>query len=192
MPNWCNTDITIKHEDKALVKALYDKIEDWTSRDYKENDFGNGWLGNVVLGSGIDADDLRYRGMITSCELADDSIILWTETAWGPMVKMWQRIVDRYLPGAEITFSAEEPGNGIYETNDSCYDGLYVIDIWGDQPDGMLWDSQWEASEETVKKFCQEALKTEETDIEKLLEMAAELDWVAINRWELCKIEDCE
>jgi hypothetical protein len=192
MPNWCSTNIIITHEDKNKTKELFDKIQEWTSRNYEDNGFGENWLGNIVIGSEINKDNLSYRGVITSCELVNGQINIWEDTAWCPMLRMWQRVTDKHLPGADITFSAEEPGCGIYETNDYDYDGKYIIDIWKDQPDDMSWESQWEASEELVIEFCQEALKTKETDITKLLERAKELDWVAINRWEHCEIEDCE
>ena len=199
MPNWCNNNIVITHSDRDKIKALYDKIEQWTSKNYEENDFGNNWLGNVVLGSGINTDNLRYRGLITSLGFTDlkndgGQIEMFTDTAWCPLIEMWQRVVDKHLPGADITFISEEPGVGIYETNDPVYDNCYVIDIYGDIPDNFEdgWESMWEANEETVIDFCQKALKTDETDINKLLKASKELEWFAINKWEHCEVEDCE
>lgn len=199
MPNWCNNNIVITHNDKDKIKALFDKIQQWTSKNYEDNDFGTTWLGNVVYGSEIDSDNLEYRGLITSLDFVDlkdkgGEINMFADTAWCPMIKMWQRVVDKYCSGADITFSAEEPGCGVYVTNDYDYDGMYVIDIYGDIPDGFEngWESMWEASEETVIDFCQKALKTDETDIEKLLESVSELDWVSINKWEHCEIKDCK
>lgn len=199
MPNWCNNNIIITHKDKDKVKDLFDKIRQWTSKNYKENDFGNIWLGNVVHGSGIDTDGLSYRGSVGSVEFVDlkdrgGEINMFCDTAWSPMVQMWQRVVDKHLPGADITFSAEEPGCGIYVTNDYYLDGKCAIDIWGDIPSDMEdgWESIWEADEATVVDFCQKALHTDETNIKKLLESAEDLDWASINRWEHCEIEDCE
>ena len=119
---------------------------------------------------------------------------MFTDTAWCPMIEMWQRVVDKHLPGADIIFSAEEPGCGVYVTNDYDYDGKYVIDIYGDVPADFEegWESMWEANEETVIDFCQKALKTDETDINKLLKASKELEWFAINKWEHCEVEDCE
>lgn len=199
MPNWCNNNIVITHNDKDKIKALFEKILQWTSKNYEDNGFGENWLGNVVLGSEIDSDNLDYRGLITCLDFIDlkdggGEINIFADTAWCPMVKMWQRVVDKHCPGADIRFSAEESGNGVYVTNDYDYANKYVIDIWGDIPDDFEdgWESMWEANEATVIDFCQKALKTDETDIEKLLEAVRELDWVAIDKWECCEIEDCE
>jgi hypothetical protein len=40
MPNWCATKISIRHGDKEKLKALHDKINEWTSENFIDNDFG--------------------------------------------------------------------------------------------------------------------------------------------------------
>lgn len=212
MPNWCYTRLRITSNNIDKLKELYSNIQEWTSKDYCSNGFGNNWLGNVVGNSGIakcnfdnagnmikdfhtDKDEsIACRGTLTELELENDEVIhIGQETAWRTMARMWVLICEKYLgDDYDITFDSEECGCGLYETNDPTIEGLYVIDIWGELPEELNWESDWDASKDKVIKFCQEALKTEETDIDKLLEMAEELDWVSIHKWEFTDVYECE
>jgi len=211
MPNWCSTRIIINSNNKDKLNELFKNIKEWTSKDYCKNGFGNNWLGNVVGNSGIakcefdnagnmtkdfttdKGESIACRGSITWLEIeADDVIHIEQETAWRSMMRMWVLVCEKYLgEDYDITFDSEECGCGLYETNDPLMENLYVIDIY-DAPDDLDWESDWDAPEEKVIKFCQEVLKTEETDIDKLLEMAEELDWVSIHKWEFTDVYECE
>lgn len=205
MPNWCNNEIIITHDDKKQLKLLNERIKEWTSKDFVENGFGCNWLGNIVGNSGV-ADytndfvtktgkSLRCRGSLSYSEFNGDAVVIWTETAWVPMIQMWKLICDKYLPGADITFTAEEPGCGVYVTNDPDLEGCYYLDIWGDVPEEFSDEETcYECDEEYIIKFLQRVLKTEETDLKKLLDMKDlnDVDWFTINKWEQCSIDDCD
>jgi len=186
MPNWCGTHITINHEDANKLEQLYNLIEEWTSKNYKENGFGLNWLGNVVGNSGIDTSDenkdfsVRCRGSITYMDFDGGQIIIDTETAWCPMLKMWIKILEKYLPDAELTYTAEECGCEIYYTNDPCIVGKYVIDSWNDDV-----ESDWEASKEYVRETLQKLLETDEANVKKLIKMLYEsdIDDVGVHQW---------
>ena len=189
MPNWCFNKITINHESETELEKLSKLIDEWTSKDYMENGFGHNWLGNIVLGSGVgtvDTDketDLRCRGTITYSEVCGNQLIIDTETAWSPMLQMWVKVIDKYLPDAELIYSSEECGCGLYSTNDPCMKDCYIIDSW-DMDD---IEPDWEASEETVRKTLQELLDTTETDVEKLLKMFEESEYsdgMSIHKWD--------
>lgn len=133
MPNWCITEISIRHEDADKVKELYNKIREWTSKNYAENGFGTRWLGNIVLGAEIGTIDQRTdtdvccRGSLDDFYMSgENEINLCTETAYSPMLKMWSAVCDRYLPGAEIIFNAEDS----FCSNDEDLIGRLLIDIW--------------------------------------------------------------
>lgn len=67
MPNWCDTQMTIEGP-KDQVENIRKLILKWTSKNYTKNDFGHGWLGNVVLGAGFSyggENGLSCRGSIT-------------------------------------------------------------------------------------------------------------------------------
>ena len=193
MPNWCYTNITINHESEAEVEKLEKLIEEWTSKDYMPNGFGHKWLGNVVLGSGVGtvdtdkATDLRCRGTICDYYRNGSELTINTETAWSPMMQMWVKILEKYLPGAELVYTAEEPGNGVWCTNDPALVNKWVIDYYGD---GDI-ESDWEASEDTVREVLQELLNTTETDVDKLVRMAWDEDVdISVNKWDWTDLDE--
>ena len=195
MPNWCNTNITINHESETEIEKLEKLINEWTSRDYMENGFGNNWLGNIVLGSGVgtvDTDketDLRCRGTIIDYYRIENQLIINTETAWVPMLQMWVKVLEKYLPDAELIYNAEECGFDITCTNDSDLVGKYILDYYGDGD----FESEWEADEDTARETLQKMLGTTETDVKKLIEMAYEDDLdISIHQWEYADVSDCD
>ena len=193
MPNWCFTNITINHNDSYKIAHLYNLIREWTSKDWMDNGFGNDWLGNVVLGSGVGTvdtnkdTDIRCRGRITDMNFDDNSICIHTETAWSPMLKIWVKVVNKYLPDAELLYSAEEEGNGLFCTNDPSLKDKWIIDSW----DIDEVESDWEASRETVIEVLQKLLDTEEINMKILLGMLYGSDYddgMNIHEWEYCSI----
>lgn len=151
MPNWCSTDIYIwpcsnanYNKAKSGLKRLYKLLSEWSSKEYHKSDFGESWLGNLVLASGItksdpeegeyldeNGEEIKCRGWIEDLEMDEDivgdrsipCIRIQTETAWGPMVKLFKLILDKYYPEGRIVYSAVEPGCGVYETNDENLKG---------------------------------------------------------------------
>ena len=188
MPNWCLTRITINHDNELKLKELKKLINKWTENNYKENDFGLCWLGNIVGNSGIGTvdenpkTDLKCRGMLDYMEFYNGQLLIDVETAWVPMFKMWTKLLEKYLPDAELIYSAEEYGNGLYCTNDPRLKNCYIIDVW-DMDD---IESDWEASESYVRKTLQKLLNTNKTDVDELLAMfrcSAYSDNMSINKW---------
>lgn len=58
-----------------------------------------------------------------------------TETAWCPRHEIWDLLIKKYAPHASYLYYAEEPGYGIYETNDIFrihFDFDYVVDSYYD------------------------------------------------------------
>lgn len=206
MPNWCYSNINIYHNDKDKLKAFFDKVEEWRKKPYKTNDFDTyslGWLGNIVGNSGLAewkvkengredfVPSISCRGSLQTFELHDNNINIDTETAWGPMLEMWRLLCDKYLPGAEIYYTAEESGNGLYQTNDPDVADTYYIDIWEPPEEFEDEESMYEAEESDAIEFLQRILHTEETDINKLINMADSIDdpWFSIHKWELVDID---
>lgn len=194
MPNWCLTRITINHESEEKLKELEKLINEWTSKDYMKNGFGLEWLGNIVGNSGVGTvdenqeTDLRCRGRLTYMEYIDGQLLIDTETAWSPMLKMWKKVLDKYLSDAELIYSAEECGNGLYSTNDPCMKDCYIIDSWEIEE----IDSDWEATEDQVKKVLQKLLETDETDVEKLIDIfedSEHSDNMSIHKWDFDEID---
>lgn len=140
MANWCYTYITITHEDQAALTKLHEHILDWTSHKAMESDLNDPkWLGNVVLNAGVgsvnleDNDYLNCRGEICETRLEDGKLVIQQDTAWEPMVKLWLRVLEKYLPGATLTYRAEEHGRMLYWTNDQTLIGKYPTDCYGQE-----------------------------------------------------------
>ena len=193
MPNWCYTNITISHESEIEIEKIEKLVDEWTSKDYMENGFGLKWLGNIVLGSGVGTvdtgkeTDLRCRGSIVDYYRNGNELVINTETAWTPMLQMWVKIIEKYLPDAELIYNTEECGNDISHTNDPDLVGKYILDYYGDGD----FESDWEADEGTVRETLQKMLNTTETNVEKLIEMAYEDDLeISIHQWEYANEND--
>ena len=132
MSNTCFTGISFNGVDAPKLK---EDIERWA--DLSEDPDNKYWLGNFMIGAGLvskeEADEgpglPRYKGSITYLDLIDDEqLYIDTETAWGPMIKMWQMIVDKMNYDLEIIYHAEEPGNELYWTNDITEKGNYHVE----------------------------------------------------------------
>lgn len=197
MPNWCSTHIFIKSENKEELKTFHDLLDEWTGINYMDNGFGTSWLGNIVLGSGIgtvstgNETDVECRGWLEDMSFTDDNtIMIQTETAWSPKLKMWKLLCEKYL-NSEIIYDAEEPGMELFCTNDFDLVGKYRLIANG--------CSEYELTKEEIIKTLQKELETEEVDFEKLLKLAEEEtnnedngNYYYVHEWEQVAIEEWE
>lgn len=212
MPNWCYTSINIKGKDVEEEKTLYSNLEKWTNEEYLKSDFGTSWLGNVVERSGIAkwsekekdfVPSIRCRGYV--CDLDYNSgITVTTETAWGPMMEMWNEICKKHLPsGYELYYSANEPGCEVYITNESEYIGKYYVNNWHFYEDHDFSDEEIKIlesfescdnySEDDVVDILKRLLSSESTEVEDLLEefnQSKFTDTMSINKWDFVEVED--
>lgn len=135
MPNWCSTDIYFTGDTESITD-LFNKVTEYTSKEFMKSSFGPMWLGNVVLGFGIETAEnisnnscVRCRGSINDISDIEETdngseFFIRTETAWEPMLMMWTEIIEKYYsdeegnPKINITYLAYEPGNELYCTND--------------------------------------------------------------------------
>lgn len=136
MPNWCYSQFAFTGK-KESIFDLFDKIEKFTSQPRYDGSepgpyqFGNKWLGNIVGGFGGDPDVTKCRGEIVDFDLKDDVLFVTTETAWVPMLDMWEDIILDKYPDVSFVFTAEESGMGIYVNTDTehrFFKEKYLID----------------------------------------------------------------
>lgn len=195
MPNWCSTTITINCQNEQKLKRFEEKLNEWMKGT--ENGFGDAWLGNIVINSKIGTvnenseTDLRCRGSVVYMERFENQLVIDTETAWSPMLQMWQKLLEKYLPDAELIYSAEECGCGLYCTNDIELAGRYRIEIWGNI--NISYDNCWDASEKEVIGFLQKLLKTSETNLDVLmseLKKSKFVDDIYIHQWEYTSVDE--
>lgn len=126
MPNWCSTAYAIDG-DANEVKQLYELMKGLEKRDSPsvENDFGTTWLGCLVDALGKDWQEIHCRGFWGGLEKKDDVLRFFTETAWSPCNETFD-LVREAFPSLRYYFQAEEPGMGLYGTNDEY--GTYFTD----------------------------------------------------------------
>lgn len=192
----CNTSITINYDDESKLNELERIIEDSIFKEKNnENDFGPNWLGNIVINLNLGTvnknleTDLRCRGVITYIERLESKLIIDTETLWTPMMKMWVKFIDKYLPDAELLFNIVEPSTSLYETNDPYYKDKYAIDAFGQ----YVKYNTHEADEDQAVKFLQKILNSNKTNIDELLKDIYESDInVGIHKWKFVDLKDCE
>ena len=189
MPNWCFNSEVIDGP-KAEVKSLHKKLVEWTSKNYCENGFGTEWLGNIVGFAGfkrIEEDEKQgfpCRGNISSDfeyeECGDEAVIRFTSlTAYVCMPELWYAVIDKFAPHCKYYYFSEEPSNAFYMSNDKghkYFDDFIVVDVYYDEehvPETIknhFPESSCDYSEEEVVRGLQDILKTDESDIDKLIE----------------------
>lgn len=199
MPNWCNN-TNIIHGPREEIVPLYEKLVSWTSKNYRENDFGVGWLGNIVLGAGFSLlsedkkDGLFCRGNVEDSfqtvegenkygffQLYEDTIWFSSTTAWGPMPDMWYKILEKYAPHCRYFYLAEEPGMGIYCSNDidhEYFSDEYVVDVtyWDEKriPKKYLEtfdEDSYDWTTEELIPVLQDFTNSKETDMDTLIDL---------------------
>lgn len=192
MANWCSTTIRLVGEPEEM-KKVYDNMRDALSSNPMKADFDNAWMGNLLLHIGYtpeqirNGDGPRCRGSVTDLDLTDNTVCVWTETAWTPMVRCIREFADRYAQSFKLFFTAEEPGCELFLTNDPDDVGTVVIDnmtdkvVCGVSPYDMEY-----VSAEFARGAMSEYLKKDGTFEELAREMLQTGEDVSIHVFERC------
>lgn len=186
MSNWCFTSYTVtKSKAEGGIEPLFKFIEETINKEcLTKNGFGNNWLGDLIeRGLKTSYEEYDCRGTVDYLEkCSEEQVIFETKSAWGPTPDMFFDLCKVFVPGAEITFTAEEPGMGEYITNDPVYNGLFIIDSSNDDI-----ESNFEATERDVRdlviKLAGESPDWEK--IENVIQALREGDYnISINAWD--------
>lgn len=135
MPNWC--DCTYKCVGEAEeVKSLYKVLKYIEKRKTSivKNGFGKWWLGNLVIKLGGDWKKYRCRGEIIGYDMEDNVLTIYQSTAWCEQEGVRQ-IIEETFPSIKVYYREEEPGCGVYNTNDSSgeyFPERYYLDSYDD------------------------------------------------------------
>ena len=122
MPNWCYTSIAVKAL-KKKIDLIEKEMEQALSSNPLNADFGNEWLGNLLLHIGHDERSvagsvIRCRGNVIDCKRsAPGQLSISTLSAWGPHVTCIKTFCRHYSRKAKVLYVADEPGNNLYWTN---------------------------------------------------------------------------
>ena len=135
MPYWCFNREYIRGPKKE-IQDLTQKLENWTRKNYEENGFGTGWLGNIVGFAGLKRIDeipekeggLHCRGNLvelepnkffeTTYENDTGEIKFESETAWEPVPELWYAVLKKHAPHCKYYYQSQENQMGILESND--------------------------------------------------------------------------
>ena len=133
MANWASTSYAIEGP-KETLQRIYNAIQ----HHPVEEDSSDAWEGNVLAALGIEwerrelnSETLKpsgyyMRGFISDDPWWDDneSLRFDAEEAWG--VTDFYVVLEKNLPDIKVFYVVEEPGEGIYATNDK--EGKYFPD----------------------------------------------------------------
>lgn len=137
MPNWSTTDYFVIGSPKEIMD-LNKKMEKLENRKKSlvKNGFGNTWLGNLVQYLGGDWEKVYCRGewMCRNYDKERNALTFTTETAWQEMNE-WRRFIESCYKTIKILYVTEEPGCGIYQTNNKegiFFKSKYILDYGED------------------------------------------------------------
>lgn len=202
MANYCTTFITF-HGDIKELRSFYNKLLQWTETLAIVTDFGPGGLANILVHAGLkeytgldgNTENLvSCRGSIADIEDidlntypddTDTSFYIYVDSAWEPMLKMWDLIFKKLnYKTLHYSFMAEESGNNLYwiydpygDYTDDCYVTVYLD---GDDAVDNKFDALYDLGPCTIESFvkvAQELLKTTESDATKLAEKLNNYDF---------------
>lgn len=119
MPNWNYTDVVATGPPEH-IDDLYNIM--CSLRDADEatvkSDFDKAWYGCLIDKFGIDWNTVYCRGSWYDVEKCDENTLKWwDETAWGPLTEVFDAI-EKHYPSVKIYWQCEEPGMGLYASND--------------------------------------------------------------------------
>ena len=138
MPNWCWSQVHICTDEEKLNK-LYEEMKKALSSNKLGADFGNEWLGNLLVYTGMDSEEVIHghigcRGSITDYGIDDNGeLIMNLETAWNPQFGAIKKFIEFVLgEDAEYDFyyTAEESGCGLFCSNEDDMIDTYQIDTF--------------------------------------------------------------
>lgn len=205
MPNWCYSKVMIETKNLEDAELLEREFERAFSSNPLKADFGNEWLGNLLLQIGMPEEEVlrgpvRCRGSVVDWGRSDKTLKFDIESAWSPHVGCVKRFVDYYVDDASVLYTAEEPGCQLYWTNDSDVVGTVAIDLYSDGtfPDELeeLIRSCCDARQEDIVKALSEYLGHEgtlpefEAEINKKVREINEDFYVSFNVYQDVPIEE--
>ncbi len=192
MPNWCSTVIKFYSDKKEPVEAMLKRFREIIEeKPTVENDFEPGWMGKFAdaFFPEIGHDKINCRGWVDGI---DDEIseccnlwyfTVWTETAWGAKIGIWNEIVKKFYPDVCIAYIAEECGCGYFCVWDQTKGQLFFPDAF--YVDGCipLKDGKCEhiedryqfGTQEDIFKYLDERLPFEYDHKEDLDDLTEEL-----------------
>lgn len=158
MPNWCDTSYVIEGPKEDL-----EKIQNAIKNHKVRKNSADSWEGNILdeLGIKFNESNAHMRGFIDwegDLTVGDDYVTLnfYAQEAWNKTD--FSRYLEDAFPEITIYWKAEEPGCGIYETNDD--EGKYFPERYMiDYSIGANSDTEYFTTEKEVIKYLRKISK---------------------------------
>ena len=186
MPNWCSSSyVLVGSADE--VKKLYGIMKKLERRKkaFVENGFGITWLGCLVDALGEDWKKVSCRGEWNAVCKRGNTLRFTTETAWGPCNETLDLVCEKF-PSLRYYYQTEEPGMGIYETNDSesrYFPDKFRAEVYTLEDE---YYSEYFTNREAMFEWLEEIFGqpvTSETDVERIMEQ-----WKEKNEQVYCSV----
>lgn len=201
MANYCSTNLLITHPDHQKIQDFLVNLDVWL--ESPENPELENTYAALIEHSGVENPGYGERSLKESCVvytnvLQPDTLVLDVDTPWTPLLGIWKRLIDKYLPGADVVFRSFSSDEGLYTTNDQYYIGKYIVDPWDAEGFEALENVGIEpgtedCDEETIVTGLQKLLETSETSFDKLRQIQHESKYsedFSIHVWEASKFSD--
>lgn len=190
MPNWCSTAYAIEG-DALEIKKLYELMKNLQERKEPsvENGFGTSWLGCLVDALGKDWNKVGCRGDWANLEMDGNTLTFTTETAWGPCNETLDLVCGKF-PSLRYYYQTEEPGMGIYATNDSegkYFPDKFRVEVYTVENE---YYSEYFTNREAMFEWLEEIFGqpvTSEADVERIMEQ-----WMEKNEQAYCSMAEYE
>ena len=166
MANICSNDYHFIFSDAEKAKKFLDFVE---SSDHEGSVYEMGIKANIE-----DAENRDVREWVQSAYVvsptAPNEIGVMTDSKWTPYPNAWEDIAKTFDENVIVHYEAEEPGCGIYASNDPDYVGHFIIDVCDDSdfPEGVSLEWGPHSREETISAL-QKLLETDDDDLSALL-----------------------
>ncbi len=198
MANCCSTAIRITCNSPAMADEFADKLSLWSKFPAMPRYKDAAWIGNLLTWAGLNPDKYECRGDLEWVDVSEAQVSIDTDDAWTPHIKAIDALCKTLLGDTyTLRYTAEEPGQGIFWTNDPDVEGSFIIDNWGGNPaiTEVVGDEQYDASESLVRELLETLFPERKGEaITRLIqefEASDYSDGCAIHQWYYQPIEDC-
>lgn len=166
MANICSNDYHFIFSDAEKAKKFLDFVE---SSDHDGSVYEMGIKANIEDAENRDVREWVQRAYVVS-PTAPNEIGVMTDSKWTPYPNAWEDIAKTFDENVIVHYEAEEPGCGIYASNDPDYVGHFIIDVCDDSdfPEGVSLGWGPHSRAETISAL-QKLLETDDDDISALL-----------------------
>lgn len=132
MANICITEYRF-YGDEEQLRSLYDTMNELEKNEEPFiKDSPKKWLANLVSRLGYSHDGLDCRGEWECLNFDGSCLSFYTESKWYRCTDV-EDILLKHFSDISMSFRCEEPGCGIFETNDfHSFSDKFVVDIEND------------------------------------------------------------